>query len=330
VLGARLGFKGFIFIPEGYGFSFFISRSDMSSEAEFEQRNALLQGLDSVGDDVAKLADTLKMPLPELKEKMKGLGVYPLDFTVRCDKFEVQYYEPTDMPKAYRSLLTVIDGGREVMKKWIEVNDPLKYKGVTFYQSSYRLLDNFQNAVVILGEMGKDGKSDVVRVKVGEPFRLSDGTPAKVTELSTALQLDEMGRPFTYSKMMVNPAVKVEFGPRGVSTRGASKWIFKRKPESWILPDGGSLRLVDIWGIQATGLQVRKDPGVWVVYLGCICLSLGLFIAFFLSHKKLWVRVVPDRQGSRVQMAGYAHKGRYSLEAKIEKMKAALKEGGKK
>lgn len=40
-------------------------------------------------------------------------------------------------PKDYKSKLKVIDEGREVLEKTIEVNDPLTYKGYTFYQSTY-------------------------------------------------------------------------------------------------------------------------------------------------------------------------------------------------
>jgi len=40
-----------------------------------------------------------------------------------------------------------------------------------------------------------------------------------------------------------------------------------------------------------TGLQVNKDPGVWVVWIGCIMMCLGLCIAFFMSHKRVWIVV---------------------------------------
>jgi uncharacterized Tic20 family protein len=47
-------------------------------------------------------------------------------------------YEQTGMVvKDYKSILRVVDGGKTVMTKTIEVNDPLKYKGYVFYQSSY-------------------------------------------------------------------------------------------------------------------------------------------------------------------------------------------------
>lgn len=47
-------------------------------------------------------------------------------------------YEQSGMVvKDYKSILRVVDGGKTVMTKTIEVNDPMKYKGFVFYQSSY-------------------------------------------------------------------------------------------------------------------------------------------------------------------------------------------------
>ena len=54
------------------------------------------------------------------------------------DKNLALLYEQSGMVvKDYKSILRVVDGGKTVMTKTIEVNDPLKYKGYVFYQSSY-------------------------------------------------------------------------------------------------------------------------------------------------------------------------------------------------
>ncbi len=66
-----------------------------------------------------------------------GKGEIPLGFTVRCDDFDVSYYPNSMRPKDYNSDLVVLENGKEVLRKRIEVNDPLTYKGITFYQSSY-------------------------------------------------------------------------------------------------------------------------------------------------------------------------------------------------
>ena len=41
------------------------------------------------------------------------------------------------MPKEYRSRLTIIEQGSPVLQKDIVVNDPLRYRGINIFQSSY-------------------------------------------------------------------------------------------------------------------------------------------------------------------------------------------------
>ncbi len=65
-----------------------------------------------------------------------GKVAIPIGFELRCDNFEVTFYDG-GRPKDYTSDLVVLENGKEVLKKTIEVNDPLTYKGLTFYQSSY-------------------------------------------------------------------------------------------------------------------------------------------------------------------------------------------------
>ncbi|OGW43720.1 MAG: hypothetical protein A2132_01350 [Nitrospirae bacterium RBG_16_43_11] len=56
------------------------------------------------------------------------------NFTIVLDKFWIDYYENGKV-KDYFSTITVIDNGKSVLKKTIQVNDPLQYKGIWFYQN---------------------------------------------------------------------------------------------------------------------------------------------------------------------------------------------------
>src|SRR5437867_6656337 len=58
------------------------------------------------------------------------------NFDLHVDKFWIDYYE-NGAVKSYNSTLTVIDQGQLSETKTITVNDPLVYKGIWFYQSSY-------------------------------------------------------------------------------------------------------------------------------------------------------------------------------------------------
>lgn len=245
----------------------------------------------------------------------------PLGFLVRCDDFAVSFYEGSDTPKSYRSWLTIIENGKEVLTKEIEVNDPLKYKGITFYQSSYGFSATKDSLFRFSITSTAGAKSDV-QLKFGGSFSIP-GTSAtgKISDFSPALGIDEKGRLFTYAEMMHNPAVFIEFSEGG-SAKG-SQWVLTRFPETWRTPYG-LVEFKDLWGAQYTGLQVRKDPGVWLVYLGCLIMTIGLYAAFFMGHARVWVLLTGEKGATKVTVAASANKGRAALEEKIDKVMRSL------
>lgn len=254
-----------------------------------------------------------------------------LGFSIRCDDFNVDFYGNSDMPKEYSSILTVIDNGQEVIRKRIEVNVPLKYKGITFYQSSYGIVPGSgERSIFILRVTPSGGKQDEVRLRFGETFKIPNSDiEGKIEDFSPAIAFDQTtGRPFTYAEQMSNPAVYISFSEKGKPKY--SGWILKRYPGTWNLPDGHTVEFVDLWGIQYTGLQVRRDPGVWIVYLGCIIMAIGLYIAFFMSHRRLWVRLIEEKNSTKIVVGATANKNRQAYERRIEKMLNYIKtqEGG--
>ncbi len=61
-----------------------------------------------------------------------------LDFALRLDEFRVGRYQGTMRAASYESDVTVLEKGDEILKTTISMNEPLKYKGFTFYQSSFQ------------------------------------------------------------------------------------------------------------------------------------------------------------------------------------------------
>ncbi len=256
----------------------------------------------------------------------------PLGFEIRCDNFDVEFYGRSDMPKEYKSWLTVIKNGREVLKKSIVVNDPLTFEGITFYQANYGLInDRLGRGVFIFRVISSNGKPYNLNLRLGDAFQIpGTNLSGKIVDFSPALKIDEGGHVFTYSNQMNNPAVYVDFSESG--KHKYSGWILKRYPETWQMPEGPRVEFIDYWGVEFTGLQVRKDPGVWIVYFGCITISIGLFIAFFTSHRRLWVRITEDKNNTRVLVGATSNKNRPAFERKIDKIISLMQkklEGGK-
>lgn len=327
LIGIFFGFNAIIGIQEGAEYPVVFATRAYTGENEIKERTRFLQLLQMSNGDISILAQRSGVPVSEITSRMKKSGIIPLGFTVRCDDFETEYYGQTDMPKSFLSLLTIIDAGKPVKSQWVQVNKPLKYKGISFYQFNYSLAEDLSQGEAIF-EVHSGSGVEQKNARIGESFTLpGSNQTVTVKDFSPALKFDEMGRPFTYNDTMTNPAVQVEVkGPSGPY----SIWILKRDPSSGVLPDGTVLKLMDFWGIQITGIQVRKDPGVWVVYAGCLALALGLFLAFFMSHKKVWIRISPVKGGSRVQIAGSVSKNKFAFERKLEKLSGFLSEGGNK
>ena len=76
----------------------------------------------------------------------------------------------------------------------------------------------------------------------------------------------------------------------------------------------------------STGLQVAKDPGVWPVYIGFMVMLLGLIVAFFLSHKRLWVYIYEEDNETKVLVSGSANKNKAGFEAMFDTLTEKLEE----
>ncbi len=327
VAGIFFGFRGMLNLPEGDTYTVAFRPTGMLTQAQARERNIIVNAVESAGGDTAAAAARLGVDEDHMKARMRRLGVLPLGFGLRLEDFEVEFYGQSDMPKEYSSVLTVIDGGREVLRKKIEVNDPLKYRGITFYQSSYGLMQSGDYSY-IFRVSSRGGSSDTIAVRRGEEFTIP-GTDikAEVVEFNPALAFDPSGRPFTYSQLMNNPAVRLHVSG---STGDYAKWVLKRNPQTWSLTTGEVIEFRDALGAQFTGLQVRRDPGVWIVYLGCAIMAVGLYIAFFANHKKLWIALSPSKGGATtVTVAASANKNRETFERKVDRMITLLREGGK-
>lgn len=245
----------------------------------------------------------------------------PLGFEIRCDDFDVVFYDKTDTPKAFNSILTVLENGKAVLTKKIDVNNPLKYKGITFYQQSYGFSPS-KDSLFKFVLSSPSGAKENVGLKYGESFKMpGTNVVGKIVDFSPALGMDESGKLYTYAKTMSNPAVFIEFSENGKVKY--SQWLLKRSSETWKVQDG-IVEFVDLWGAQYTGLQVRKDPGVWIVYLGCIIMSLGLYATFFMNHARVWIRLREEKGGTKVFISASTNKNKLSYEQKMDRLAKSL------
>lgn len=205
-----------------------------------------------------------------------------LGFTVRCEDFSVSFYD-NGAPKEFKSLLTIIDNGQVVIKdRPIIVNDPLTYKGITFYQSSYGPANDGSGLYYLTVRSRNGGAPQQLSLRQGERAALPGGGTVQVLEATS-----EVSR---FIPGFVGPAARIEVTAPG--SQPESFIVFRNYP--MFDEQRGGRYIFTYEGADEkmfTGLQVAKDPGVWVVWLGCALMVIGTYMAFFMSHRRLWIRV---------------------------------------
>ncbi|MDX8382769.1 MAG: cytochrome c biogenesis protein ResB, partial [Ghiorsea sp.] len=74
-----------------------------------------------------------------------------------------------------------------------------------------------------------------------------------------------------------------------------------------------------------TGLQLAKDPGMNVVWVGSGLLVFGLCIMFYVAHRKVWIQVIDQDGGVTLQVAGLSNRNPIAFEQEFEDLKAQIK-----
>ena len=133
-----LGYKPERVVHEDH-FSIFAERSRISEIAVYiVHASLLLIFLGTVVDGLWGWRGTLNLNEGQTSNivELRDGTTRTLPFAIRCDAAGQENYKD-GTPKKWWSKLAVVEGGRDVQKKEIVVNDPLFYSGVRFYQSSY-------------------------------------------------------------------------------------------------------------------------------------------------------------------------------------------------
>lgn len=225
-----------------------------------------------------------------------------LDFGLRCNSFAVDFYG-SGAPKDYRSDLSILKDGKEIVRKTIRVNDPLTYGGITFYQASYGALPR----------------------QVTFEIRDRQGAPLGAVVAPFGEQVD---LPFGGAKIQVVDYLEhfplragsgagrlVRVNLYGFGTAPEGLWLFQDRHEMNRYGDY-AFAVKDIRMGKFTGLQVNKDPGVWLVWIGSLLLVGGIMTAFFLSHRRFWIRIEKEGEDRiEVTAGGITNKNKSAFAA---------------
>jgi len=214
------------------------------------------------------------------------------DWSVRLDKFWMEYYNPQTVRQFY-SNLTIQRPGHAPETHQIYVNKPLRIDGVTFYQAFWGV----GGAKLNIG-----GTNRMVELENAERFKLQ-GSISRRVDIGN-------GQFFLYLPDHRAPLQIVDlntFQPVAVLTQGQSA-VLAGETISYTEP------------ALYSGLQVKADPGIPVVYAGFFTVVLGVALAF-ISHRQVWLS---RRESGEYLMSGVANRGRFTFQQELLKIRSKL------
>ncbi len=256
------------------------------------------------------------------------LSVPGANFSVRLDKFVTEYY-PNGSVKDWKSLLTVTEDGKPLFQKAVEVNYPLNHQGYVFYQSGYGWDWEHPSLEVWVKKKQNPTYLKKVWLKVGEKTALEgESLVLNALQFIPDFVLDEKNQPAARSLEPNNPAAFIEGweGPEKVF----SGWIFAKFPDFSRLHSGAkepdiSLELKDVRAPNYSVIHVAKDPGVSLIWSGCVLLMAGLVLAFYWPTRELKI-ILEDSQGKTgVTAGGISIKSREVFQTEFESIINSLR-----
>lgn len=227
-----------------------------------------------------------------------SLYSHDLGFAVSCTDFRLKTY--TDgSPMAYESDLAIFDQkdlSTPIITKTIRVNDPLEYRGYTFYQASYQALQGERKVNLKIGPHG--GPLSLHQLKPGESFK--DITPVQIYEdysgLGSAVQIKQGDTHFVVFRKYPDFDAQVR--------RGDTDVVYLGFDEPY-----------------ATGISVGKVPCVSLVFGGFVIMFFGLYMAFCMNQRRYFAKIISlDSAGFEITLAGTSHRYPQAFEQEFQKI----------
>jgi cytochrome c biogenesis protein len=244
----------------------------------------------------------------DMKSKVKT----PMGFEVGLNSFTITY-DKNHSPVGYKSDLQVYDGGKATTRRTIDVNHPLTYNGLSFYQSDYGLVGLVMKVTAPDGqvqEIGYDISTDDTNQGrkysvAGQPFKQFPLAGKNLTLFVHNLVPDYVeGMEGGRSTLPLNPAVNVMINDRfpqykGMDAWGKLGWLTVSKSAEY---KGYTVTLDRV--VKYTGLQVSSNPALPVVYLGFVLAVLGVLLCFYVTHKSIRVSITGSGEAVNVVVGG--------------------------
>ena len=203
--------------------------------------------------------------------------------SVRVNDFWITYTKQKTIAQFYSNISILNNSGTEIDTKTIYVNLPTCYKGVYYYQTDWNLLglriktnDSPSSQYPLVNVSNQRNKIWLSWIPTNQ--KLTDGFSILVNNLQGYCSVyDKFGR--FLGNLEVNEREKLS----------------------------SLVSLIDI--VSSTGLQIKMDPGIPIIYMGFGCLMISTLISY-ITYSQIWI--VQDK--NKIFIGGNTTRAKFDFE----------------
>nr|QCI09003.1 cytochrome c biogenesis protein ccs1 [Inkyuleea mariana] len=187
----------------------------------------------------------------------------PINLIGRIDNFLIEYNSDNSVKQFFSEISLLNYNGNSIFKKKISVNSPLVFRGITFYQTDWKI-DSLRlrigNSKIIQRKLDKVQIDNNFFWICNLPIDLNDQVSFIIVGLNQKILVyDSIGKIIN----SINFNEKIDI-------------------------NNTSLVILEI--MASTGLQIKMDPGIIIVYTGFLFLMISTIISY-LSYSQIWVNI---------------------------------------
>lgn len=226
-----------------------------------------------------------------------SMSQVPKDWAVHVNRFWIDYKPDGTIDQFYSDLSVIDTEGQERDRQTIHVNKPLRYRGVTMYQTDWGVaavqvqLNNSPIFQLPMALLNTGGGARLWGTWIPTKPDLSEGVSLLAKDLQGTLLLYDME-----GKLMTSLRPGMETAVNGVT-----------------------LKIKKVIG--STGLQIKADPGIPMVYLGFGLLMLGVMMSY-VSHSQVWAL----EENEELYVGGKTNRAQVTFEREVIEILDSLEE----
>jgi len=265
-----------------------------------------------------------------------------LDFALRCDDFSIEHY-PSGRVREYRSEIAIIEPGDSasppasqndaccdehqgepasnlkgevVDKRSLIVNDPIRYRGYSIFQSTYGRLPGDTFTLVFTDNAS--GLQTSKKASINDEVRLPGNKGSVIVQDYT--------NNFSFRGQNIGPSYLAVVIPETGNPRPVilplehPNFDRMRQGEFTIRVDNVDYRYF-------TGLQISRDPGIPVVYTSFGIMILGFLVTFYMAHRQICIEALRTDEGATtIRISGISPNRRPGVNMAVKRVSAKIED----